>query len=208
MPAGPVAVAFGAADWLNLDALRRYPTMKIALSESGIGWIPYLMERADYSHEQHHAWTHSNSYFGDAKPSEVFKKHFTSCFIDDAYGLRNIDLIGEDNIMYEVDYPHSDTPWPNAPEVLWKSVQHLTDSQIDKITHLNAMRVFNFTPFKQHSREDLTVKALRAKAAADGVDTSIKSQSGERPAEVGAGKPVTSGDVIAMFGRHAQTEDA
>lgn len=204
----PMAVAFGAADWLNLDALRRYPTMKIALSESGIGWIPYLTERADYSHEQHHAWTHSNAYFGQAKPSEVFKKHFTSCFIDDAYGLRNLDLIGEDNVMYEVDYPHSDTPWPHAPEVLWKSVGHLTDNQIDKITHLNAMRVFNFTPFKEHTREQLTVKALRAKAAADGVDVSIKSQSGERPAEVGAGKPITSGDVIAMFGRHAQTEDA
>src|SRR3546814_20646273 len=56
----PMAVAFGAADWLNLAALHRYPTMKIALSESGIGWIPYLLERADYSTEQHHAWTHSD----------------------------------------------------------------------------------------------------------------------------------------------------
>jgi predicted TIM-barrel fold metal-dependent hydrolase len=205
----PMAVAFGAADWLNLAALHRYPTMKIALSESGIGWIPYLTERADYSHEQHAAWTHSNSYFGEMKPSEVFRRHFTSCFIDDAYGLRNLDLIGEDNVMYEVDYPHSDTPWPNAPEVLWKSVQHLTDNQIDKITHLNAMRVFNFDPFKQTDREQQTVGALRAAAAAKGVDTSIKSQSGgERPAEVGEGRPVTSGDVIAMFGRHAETEDA
>ena len=64
----PMAVAFGAADWLNLAALQRYPKMKICLSESGIGWIPYLMERADYSHEQHHVWTHSNQYFGDEKP--------------------------------------------------------------------------------------------------------------------------------------------
>jgi predicted TIM-barrel fold metal-dependent hydrolase len=204
----PMAVAFGAADWLNLDALRRYPTMKIALSESGIGWIPYLTERADYSHEQHHAWTHSNQYFGERKPSEVFRQHFTSCFIDDAYGLRNLDLIGEDNVMYEVDYPHSDTPWPHAPEVLWKSVGHLTDTQIDKVTHRNAMRVFDFTPFKQHTREQMTVKALRAEAAKKGVDVSIKSQSGERPAQVGEQRPVTSGDVIAMFGRHAEPADA
>jgi hypothetical protein len=71
------------------------------------------------------------------------------------------------------------------------------------------MRVFNFDPFKQTDREQQTVGALRAAAAAKGVDVSIKSQSGgERPAEVGEGRPVTSGDVIAMFGRHAETEDA
>ena len=106
--------------------------------------------------------------------------------------------------MYEVDYPHSDTPWPHAPEVLWKSVGHLTDSQIDKITHLNAMREFKFTPFKAHTRADLNVAALRAKAKAKGVDTSIKSQSGERPADLGERRPVTSGDVVAMFSRQKE----
>jgi hypothetical protein len=110
--------------------------------------------------------------------------------------------------MYEVDYPHSDTPWPHAPEVLWKSVGHLTDNQIDKITHLNAMREFKFNPFKQNTRETLNVGALRAKAKAKGVDVSIKSQSGERPASVGEVRPVTSGDVVAMFGRHAEPADA
>lgn len=95
----PMSVAIGATDWLNLEAFKRYPSLRIALSESGIGWVPYLMERADFSHEQHKAWTNSNTIFGTRKPSEVFRQHFTSCFIDDAYGLRNIDLIGEDNIL-------------------------------------------------------------------------------------------------------------
>lgn len=202
----PMAVAFGAADWLNLGALARYPTMKIALSESGIGWIPYLLERADYSNEQHRAWTHSSAYFGDQKPSDVFKKHFTSCFIDDAYGLRNLDLIGEDRVCYEVDYPHSDTPWPNAPEVLWKSVQYLSDVQIDKITHLNAMRDYKFDLFGHAPRNELTVGALRAKAAAKGVDTSVKSVAGGAAplAQGEAHRPVTSGDILAMFAKHAE----
>ena len=81
------------------------------LSESGIGWIPYLMERADYSHEQHHVWTHSNQYFGERSRARS-SGAISICFIDDAYGLRNLDLIGEDNVCYEVDYPHSDAPWP------------------------------------------------------------------------------------------------
>jgi len=201
----PMAVAFGAADWLNLAALSRYPDMKICLSESGIGWIPYLMERADYSHYQHQVWTHSNQYFGDELPSARFKRHFSSCFIDDAYGLRNLDLIGEDNVCYEVDYPHSDAPWPNAPEILWRSARHLTDEQIDKVTHKNAMRLYNFTPFKKHTREQLTVGALRAKARAAGIDTTLISTGGAAPLAKGeTPRPVTSGDVVKMYMKQAE----
>ena len=201
----PMAVSVGAADWLNLDAFNRYPDLRIALSESGIGWIPYLMERADFSHGQHKAWTHSEAIFRGRKPSEVFKKHFLSCFIDDAYGLRNIDLIGVDNIAYECDYPHSDTLWPNVPERLFETVKHLTDEQIDKITHLNAMRDFKFDMFKLHEREDLTVAALRAKAKEQGVDVSVKSSGGAAPLAAGEKpRPITSGDVVAMFQSHAE----
>ncbi len=201
----PMAVAFGAADLMNMAALHRYPTLKLCLSESGIGWIPYLMERADYAHEQHHVWTHSNQYFGDMKPSEVFRRHFSSCFIDDAYGLRNLDLIGEDNVCYEVDYPHSDAPWPNAPETLWKSAHLLTDQQIDKITHLNAMRLYKFNPFAHFARKDLTVGALRAQAKAAGVSTALISTGGAQPLAAGEKpRPVTSGDVVAMYAKHAE----
>jgi predicted TIM-barrel fold metal-dependent hydrolase len=201
----PMAVAVGAADWLNLAALERYPTLRIALSESGIGWIPYFVERADFSHGQHKAWTNSELIFKGRKPSEVFKQHFTSCFIDDAYGLRNIDLLGEDNIAYECDYPHSDTLWPHVPERLWETINHLTDTQIDKITHLNAMRDFSFDPFKHFKKEELTVRALRAQAMEQGVDVSVKSSGGAAPlAEGETPRPVTSGDIVAMFLKHAE----
>ncbi len=201
----PMAVSLGAADWLNLSALNRYPTLRIALSESGIGWIPYLMERADFSHGQHKAWTHSETIFQGRKPSDVFKRHFLSCFIDDAFGLRNVDEIGIDNIAYECDYPHSDTLWPYAPERLWDTISHLTDEQIDRITHRNAMRDFTFDPFAHNPREELTVAALRRKAVEQQVDISIKSSGGAAPLAAGEAKrPVTSGDVVAMFKAHAE----
>ena len=201
----PMAVAFGAADWLNLPALGRYPDLRIALSESGIGWIPYLMERADFSHMQHKAWTHSASIFNGEKPSERFRHHFLSCFIDDAFGLKNIDAIGEDNIAYESDYPHSDTLWPHVPERLWDTIQHLTDEQKDKITHLNAMRDFKLNPFQHYKKEELTVAALRAKAKEQGVDVSVKSSGGAAPLAAGeAPRPITSGDIVGMFEKHAE----
>ena len=202
----PMTITTGAADWLQLDALHEYPDMRIALSEGGIGWVPYFMERADFSNSRHKFWT--NSRFQDMKPSEMFKRHFLNCFIDDAFGLQNIEFIGEDNIAYETDYPHSDTLWPEVPERLWPTINHLTDAQIDKITHGNAINWFRFDKFWElNKREDVTVGALREKAKAAGVDTSMRSTGGERPLDEGDKRPVTSGDIMKMFGRHEGAEE-
>ena len=199
----PLSIAVGAADWLQLKALHDYPKMRIALSESSIGWIPYFLERADFSNWRHKAWT--NSIFQTTKPSEIFKRHFLCCFIDDVFGLKYLEDVGEDMVAYESDYPHSDTLWPEVPEYLWQSVKHLTDTQIDKVTHLNAMRHFRFDMFEHHKREDLTVAALRAQAKAKGVDTTPKSTGGARPVEAGVARPITSGDLVAMYHKHAET---
>jgi predicted TIM-barrel fold metal-dependent hydrolase len=194
----PMSISVGAADWLHLEALLRYPDMKICLSEGGIGWIPYFMERANFSHWRHHTWTHSH--LTGMKPSDVFKRHFMNCFIDDAFGLKNLDEVGEDMVAYECDYPHSDCLWPECPEILWNSVKKLTDEQIDKVTHRNVMRFFRFDPFQHYKREELTVGALRAKAKAAGVDTTPKSSGGAAPLAAGeTPRPVTSGDVMKMF---------
>lgn len=201
----PMSVAIGASDWLHLAALHRYPNLRIALSESGIGWIPYFLERADYANYQHKAWTHSDTYLHGMKPSEVFRRHFYSCFIDDYYGCRNIDLVGEDSVCYEVDYPHSDAPWPDAPEILWRSISQLSDDRIDKVTHLNAMRLYRFPMFDHYRREDLTVGALRANAKAAGVDTTLHSAGGAAPLATGERRrAVTSGDLAVMFAKHAE----
>jgi predicted TIM-barrel fold metal-dependent hydrolase len=197
----PMAIAVGAADWLQLEALNTYPNMKIALSEGSIGWVPYFTERANFSHSRHKAWT--NSGFEGTSPRDVFKRHFMNCFIDDQFGLQNLEAIGEDMVAYECDYPHSDCLWPEAPEHLWESVKHLSDAQIDKVTHLNAMRWFNFDLFGYHKREDVTVGALRAKAKAAGVDTRPRSSGGAAPLAAGEYRRVTSGDVEKMMANHA-----
>src|SRR5258707_509346 len=84
-----------------------------------IGWVPYFLERADFSNSRHKYWTHS--LFNEMKPSEIFKRHFLNCFIDDAFGLKNLEDIGEDMVAYECDYPHSDSLWPEVPERLYQT---------------------------------------------------------------------------------------
>jgi predicted TIM-barrel fold metal-dependent hydrolase len=200
----PMSISVGAADWLNLEALHRYP-LKIALSEGGIGWIPYFLERADFSHSRHKAWTHSDLAFQGKKPSELFKRHFMCCFIDDQFGLQNLRFLNEDLVAYECDYPHSDSLWPDVPDILWKSVQHLSDVQIDKVTHQNALRFWRFDMFKHFERKDLTVGALREKARQAGVDTTPKSSGGAAPLAPGTRpRVVTSGDLVKLFTQQSE----
>lgn len=203
----PMSISVGAADWLQLDALNRYPDMKVFLSESGIGWIPYFLERSDFAHWRHKAWTHSG--YNGRKPSEVFKQHFMTCFVDDIFGLQNLEAIGEDMVAYECDYPHSDTLWPEVPEYLWNSVKNLSDTQIDKVTHLNAMRWLRFDPFKTYKREEINVGGLRAQAAAAGVDTTPISTGGGSPLEEGeAIRRITSGDIMRQMAKQTELPNA
>lgn len=196
----PMSIAVGASDWLQLEALLKYPDLRIFLSESGIGWVPYFMERADFAHSRHTAWT--NSSYGGLKPSDVFRRHFMTCFVDDAFGLKNLADVGEDMVAFETDYPHSDALWPDVPEFLWKTLQGLTDEQIDKVTHGNALRWLRHDLFSYHPREELTVGALREKAKAANVDTTPISTGGNAPLEEGEAKRrVTSGDIMKMMQR-------
>jgi predicted TIM-barrel fold metal-dependent hydrolase len=193
----PISIVNSAADWLWLKALQRYPTLKIALSEGGIGWIPYFLERSDFVYEHHKAWTYSD--FGKKRPSEVFREHFLTCFIDDRFGLKNLQEIGEDNVAYECDYPHSDSVWPDSVELLLAQFDRLSQLQIDKITHGNALRAYNFDAFgMMGGRENCTVGALRKLASH--VNTAPVSFGGPAPLKPGeVRRIVTSGDITKMF---------
>ncbi|MCK8671968.1 amidohydrolase [Rhodococcus sp. HM1] len=178
----PMNIVQAAADLLWSRPVKDYPDLKIALSEGGTGWIPYFLERLDRTYEMHSTWTLQD--FGGKLPSEVFREHFLTCFISDPVGVRLRHDIGIDNISWECDYPHSDSMWPDAPEVLSSVLvrENVPDDEIDKMTHLNAMRWYSFDPFTHVPREQATVGALRAAAA--GHDVSIQPRSHKHtPAE-------------------------
>lgn len=167
----PMNIVQAAADLIWSRVLREFPTIKFSLVEGGTGWIPYFLSRIDYTYEHHHLWTGQD--FGDRLPSQVFKERFITCFIDDPVGVKLREEAGLENMTWECDYPHSDCTWPDSPELLMKSFAGVPDPDIDKITHANAMRLFRYDPISKRGRGRCTVGALRAEAAAAGVDTSL-----------------------------------
>ena len=158
----PTSVMDTAAELMWSRVPQLFPNLKFALSEGGIGWIAYLLERADYVFKNHAVWTGTD--LGGKLPSEVFREHFITCFLHDASGLRTLDLIGPDIVCLEVDFPHSDSTWPNTAELLAPGLAGLSPDDVAKVTHRNAMGFFGFDPFAHRSPEQCTVGALRSES--------------------------------------------
>ncbi len=126
---------WSTADLVFSGMLQRHPNLKFMLSEGGIGWIPYLLERLDYTWERHR-WYQPIS--RTDKPSDLFRKHFWGCFIDDVHGVNARDQIGIENILVEVDYPHSDSNWPNSRKRIAENLIDVNDHDVHRIVELNA----------------------------------------------------------------------
>jgi predicted TIM-barrel fold metal-dependent hydrolase len=179
--------AITAQDLLFGPTLRKFPDLKVALSEGGIGWIPFYFDRID-RHFENQAWLHGGDDFGGKLPSEVFRDHILACYITDPSGLLLRDRIGIDIIAWECDYPHTDTTWPTSPEFAWKELQEAgvtDDTEINKITWQNATRFFDWDPFKHTPKDKASVGALRALAT--DVDTSRMSREEWRKRNEAAG---------------------
>jgi len=128
-------------DLLFSGVLQRHPRLQVVLAEGGIGWIPYILERCDYVWERHRWYQDIDR---DTRPSDLFRKHFFGCFIDDNFGIAVRDQIGIDNLTFEVDYPHSDSQWPNTRKYAAKAFADVPDDEVHKIVELNTRRLFRF----------------------------------------------------------------
>ncbi|MGD9704712.1 MAG: amidohydrolase family protein [Acidimicrobiia bacterium] len=135
---------FSMVDWLMSGLFTTFPDLKIAYSEGQIGWIPYILERADT------VWRENRGWGGIADkvfepPSELFKRHVYGCFFDDSFGLQSIESIGVDNVTYESDYPHSDSTWPHTAKLAAEQTAGLSDEVVYKVLRGNAIEMLSIT---------------------------------------------------------------
>jgi predicted TIM-barrel fold metal-dependent hydrolase len=177
----PQLSAIIVTDLILAGLFVKYPRLKFAMSEGGIGWIPFYLDRLD-RHVWNHRWTGLKIADADITPSELWRRNFLGCFITDPSSLNLRERIGIDTIAWECDYPHSDSTWPRSPELVLGELEGAgaTDDEIDKITWQNACRFFGFDPFQHRSREQATVGGLRAQAADVDVSETSKTVYRER----------------------------
>ena len=121
---------------------RRFPDIKLVWSEGGIGWITAALERADRQWDRHKYWNHIPD--SDVLPSEVARRNMWFCMIEEPIGLSYRHDFGVDRILWESDYPHADTPFPNTQAACKELFDGVPDDEVAAITHGNAERLFGF----------------------------------------------------------------
>jgi predicted TIM-barrel fold metal-dependent hydrolase len=130
------------SDFLFSGVLVRFPTLKLAYSEGQIGWLPYVLERADDVWRDHRAWGGVKDLIPNP-PSTYYYDHVYGCFFKDRHGLESLDRVGVDNITFETDYPHTDSTWPDSKKVAEDLMGHLPDDVVYKILRGNAIKMLS-----------------------------------------------------------------
>jgi len=125
------------AQWLWSEYPVKHPTLKLAMSEGGIGWVAMLLDRLDTIVDR--------SGYGlgwDERPADVMQRNFWFCTIDDPSTIVTRDRIGVENIMVETDYPHGDSTWPDTQLVIEKLWGHIPDDELRMMCSENAAKLY------------------------------------------------------------------
>jgi predicted TIM-barrel fold metal-dependent hydrolase len=125
------------AEWLWSGWAVKYPDLKVAMSEGGIGWVAMLIDRLDNIIDR--------SGYGmgwDVRPADVLRRNFWFCTIDDPSTIETRHTIGVENVMVEVDYPHGDGTWPDTQDVIEKYWGHIPAAELRMMCSENAAALY------------------------------------------------------------------
>jgi predicted TIM-barrel fold metal-dependent hydrolase len=128
----------------------RFPKLKFATIEAGIGWLPWVLDAMDEAYRKHHFWVRPKL---THMPSDYYRMHGFASFQEDAAGLalaERYNLV--DNFLWGNDYPHHEGTWPHSAEAIERTMGGLRDDARAKVLGLNAARLFNFQVPERYRR--------------------------------------------------------
>jgi predicted TIM-barrel fold metal-dependent hydrolase len=135
-------------DWLCSGVFERFQALRVVLSEGQVGWMPYLLDRIDRT------WEHHRGYAGvdnriTKRPSDYVAGHIYGCVYDDVVGLEARDRLPFDQLMFEVDFPHGDSTWPDSAATARRLVEQagLDESETMKLLRTNAIACYRLERF-------------------------------------------------------------
>ena len=133
-----VTTTMAFSDWLFCGVLARYPELRICFAEGQIGWIPYVLERADALWKKE-IWAKDGNRLPE--PPSRYMPQIFACFYDDPAGLAARDRIGIDQICFETDYPHQDSTWPHTLDAVARFADELDERELDQVLRGNGAKL-------------------------------------------------------------------
>ena len=134
----PVNALLAAGEWLWSGVPLRFPRLAVAMSEGGIGWVPVLMDRLSYMGRREDR----RETFGGLTPIEVLRRNFWFTTFSDERTLALRSEVGVDHIMFETDFPHSDSSWPDTQAIVSKQLKDVPKEEADLMTFKNAAALY------------------------------------------------------------------
>lgn len=129
------------ANLCSSGVLDRFPKIRFATIEAGIGWVPWALQAMDEAYLKHHMWVRPRLQHG--LPSDYYKAHGFSSFQEDPPGLDMAERYGlADNFLWANDYPHHEGTWPHSAEAVERTMGGLSEEARAKILGLNAAKLF------------------------------------------------------------------
>ena len=120
-------------------ACDRHPGLRFVLGESGVSWLPYVLDRMDHEYEDR--FYHLNL---SMTPREFWLRQGYSTYQKETIDPGMVPLMGEDNIIWGSDYPHPDGVWPDSLAIIDENLAGVSDKAREKITCLNAGKLYGF----------------------------------------------------------------
>lgn len=118
----------------------RFPDLKLASVESGVGWFAFAANYMDETWNKQRFWVNSEI---KHLPSHYWEKNIYGSFIHDRAGILNRDMLGAGNIMWSSDYPHSETTFPNSQEVIDRLFEGVPEAEKAMILGGRAKALYN-----------------------------------------------------------------
>jgi predicted TIM-barrel fold metal-dependent hydrolase len=118
--------------------LDRFPKLKWVCAETGVGWVNYVLEACDHEWERRHLWTQGFV----TRPSELFRRQIFVDFWYEKAGIELRHLVGIENIMWESDFPHSTSTYPESRQFVERTLQGVPQNERDQMLYGNAMRLY------------------------------------------------------------------
>lgn len=126
------------ANLIFSGVLDRFPELRFISVESGLGWVPYLLETADHQYEAQHLWDEGMT----IRPSEYFKRQCYVNFWYEVTGIEQRHRIGVENILWEADFPHPTSTYPNSRKAIEESLAGVPADEQALMLHDNAAALF------------------------------------------------------------------
>lgn len=130
-------------EYLFSGILTRWPSLRLGYAESQVGWMPYQLERADTVWREHRGWNGVLAEAMPEPPSFYYYRQVFGCFFRDFFGVKNLHEVGVDNATFEVDYPHTDSTWPQTEVLAKEMFAELSQEEIYKVSRGNAIRMLH-----------------------------------------------------------------